>query len=83
MKMYTINDCKAEFYQNPFFARTNDEAKRLFSQAVNDKSQNNLMNQSPADFTLFECGSFDEVTGRVTSIEPMSLGNGLEYKKAE
>lgn len=82
MKVYTINDSKAEFYQSPFFARTNDEAKRLFAQAVNDvSSKNNQLAQSPSDFTLFGVGSFDEVTGLVTAITPSSLGNGLEFKK--
>lgn len=83
MKMYSINDSKAEFYQNPFFARTNEEAKRTFAQVLNDKNPNNQYAQSPSDFTLFEVASFDEVTGVVTGLVPFSLGNGLEFVKTQ
>lgn len=83
MKLFSIHDAKAEFHQNPFFARTKEEAKRLFAQAVNDTAPNNQFNQSPADFTLFEVGNFDEVSGELTPLPKTSLGNGLEFKKPE
>jgi len=34
----------------------------------------------PGDFTLFLIGSFDSDTGKITPINPQSLGTGVEYK---
>ncbi|QCQ85097.1 nonstructural protein [Blackfly microvirus SF02] len=82
MKIYTINDSKASFYMQPFYARQNGEAIRTFAQAVNDTSNpNNLMARSPADYSLYEIGEFDELTGQITPVNPVSLGNGVDFKE--
>lgn len=89
MNIYTILDSKAEFHMTPFFARTDAEAIRTFVQAVNDQdNKQNLMAQSPADFTLFYIGEFDEKSGLISASfatvddEPLrkSLGNGKDFQ---
>lgn len=83
MKIFTIFDSKADYYLPPFFARTNAEAIRTFSQAVNDSSHH--IGQNHADFTLFYIGDYDETTGfvdggRDDSRIHHSLGNGVDFK---
>lgn len=80
MKLYTIHDAKAEFYGQPFYARTNTEALRTFGQLVNDHQNGGLIAQSPADFTLFCIGEFDDLTGEVSSSGKQSLANGKDVQ---
>ena len=81
MKMYSIHDSKGGFYSNPFYARQNGEAIRSFMNAVDDPSPNNLMHRHPADYSLFEIGSFDDLTGVITPIDPKHLCNGVDIQK--
>lgn len=78
MKIYSIHDSKASFYDRPFFARTDGEAIRLFSDAINDEKT--PISAHYADFTLFGLGEFDEQTGVITPVTPRSLGNGVDFK---
>lgn len=82
MKIYTIFDAKAEFYNTPFFARTNAEAMRMFQQMISDRNPNNMASTHPEDFTLFEIGSFDELIGSVERIDKKSLANGVDFAKS-
>lgn len=78
-KMYTVHDAKASYYSPPFFARTNMEAIRTFTQAVNDPQHE--IGRNHADFTLFEVGEFDEQSGQITVLKaPAPLGNGVDFK---
>lgn len=80
-KMYTVHDGKAAFYSPPFYARTNAEAIRTFTQAVNDP--NHEIGRNYADFSLFELGAFDEQTGLLSVLKsPAILGNGVDFKQA-
>ena len=81
MKIYTINDSKAAFYGQPFYARSNGEAIRTFEGAVRTDTPDNQLNKYPADFSLFEIGEFDEQTGKITAIDPKHLVNGLDFKQ--
>jgi len=77
MKMYSIHDSKAMFYDRPFFARTDGEAIRMFSDAINDPKT--PISAHYADFTLFCVGEFDEQTGVVSPADSKSLGNGVDF----
>lgn len=79
LRAFSVRDQKAEAYLRPFFAPTAGMAIRSFSDAVNDESQE--MCRHADDYTLFEIGEFDEMTGTFTPCVPKSLGNALEYKK--
>lgn len=80
MKIYTIHDAKAEFHFQPFYARTNADAMRTFTQTVNDNNPQNLIAQSPSDFTLFYIGEFDEQSGVISPAERHSLANGKDVQ---
>lgn len=89
-KIYSIHDSKAAFFNVPFFQRNHDEAARSFGQIVNDSRPDNLLHQSPADFTLYCLGSFDEQTGELDGNNPAEsadlllekIANGLDVLKA-
>lgn len=80
MKIYCVYDCKVESYGTPFFFKTKGDALRGFSEVANDlKTQ---IGKYPQDFTLFELGSYDELTGKFTIYStPVALGVAIEYVK--
>ncbi|WNK15005.1 MAG: nonstructural protein [Microvirus sp.] len=82
MQMYSIRDNKADFYGQPFYARTKADALRSFSDAINGGVEQ--FSKHSSDFDLFYVGDFDELTCSILPIPNiMHLGNGAEYKKSE
>ena len=66
-KMYSVKDLKVGVYNPPMAQNTHGEAERTFSQVVNDK--NTTINQFPADYVLCYVGDYDDLTGRMTSLD--------------
>lgn len=62
---FAIRDNKAEAFNTPFFAPTRGLAVRSFQEAVNDPAS--PFAKYPDDFTLFQVGSFDDNTGRLSA----------------
>jgi hypothetical protein len=81
MNVYSIKDLKAAYFMQPFVSRNKGEAVRSFSSAVNDAgNSNNLMAKYPADYALFELGTFDEETGAIIPFPSLNLlGTGSDY----
>lgn len=80
MFIYCVYDSKAEAYMQPFFMQTKGQAIRGFDDVCNDASTQ--FYKHPADFTLFELGSFDDSNGHIeTYLAPVAIGNALEFKK--
>lgn len=77
MKQFVVYDSAAEAYGIPFYAKSTGEAVRSFSAAAKDPQTN--IARHPADFTLFETGTYDELRGIVTSVTHKSLGKAIEY----
>lgn len=65
LKIFCVNDLKAEAFLQPMFFRTAKEAIRAFSNACCDS--NTEFYKHAEDFHLYEIGSFDESTGVITS----------------
>lgn len=79
LKMYSVYDSKVEAYMKPFYMRARGEAIRSFAQEVN-RSDSDL-GKYPADFTLFEIGTFDESTCKLDVFEAkISIGTALDFK---
>jgi hypothetical protein len=76
-RLFTVFDSKSEVYMPPFTYRTKGEAIRAFTDSVNDSGSQ--MNKYPADFTLFDIGSFDDVTCKFDVQSPESIGNAIEF----
>lgn len=78
LKIYTIYDSKAEFYSKPFYATARGAALRSFTDACNDKNID--FGRYPADYTLFEIGTWDDSTASIVMHKaPVSLGVGVEF----
>jgi hypothetical protein len=81
LKVFSVYDSKAGFYGNPIYLHTKGEALRTWEDAANDPQSQ--IGKYPADFTLFEIGEFDNVTGEVAMYESKtSLGTAIEFKKS-
>lgn len=75
MFMYSFYDSKAEGYLQPFFATTRGLAIRMVMEALRNQEQ---MARFAADYTLFELGHFDTVSGEFKS-ECENLGQATQY----
>lgn len=80
-KMFVIFDSKASCYFPPWFLHRDEMAVRTFMDCVNDPKHNFGMH--PEDYTLFSIGEFEDCTAMVQSWAPVSLGNGVEFIKAD
>lgn len=79
LKMFTVFDSKAETYLRPFSMGSTGEAIRGFITTLN--SPDTEFCKYPADFTLFEIGTFDETTCKISLLPTLeNLGNGLHLK---
>lgn len=77
-KVFSIYDSKAAAYGRPFVDQSNGSAIRSVSEAANDKST--TLGKYPADFTLFELGTFDELSGKFDLLSaPFPLGCLIEF----
>lgn len=80
VKVYTVFDSKSELYLPPFYRRNKGEALRSWEASCNDPESQ--FSTYPADFTLFEMGEFDDVSGEFTlAPAKVSLGCAIEFKK--
>ena len=79
-KAFTIYDAKAECHSTPFFCDTVGLAIREMEQVVTDSKTS--VSKYPEDFTLFEVGSYDPQSGRLSGREALlPLGNGIEFAR--
>lgn len=79
LKAFSVHDSKANAFITPFFCPTTDVGIRSFQSAANDP--NSMFSQHPADYTLFEIGSFDVETGTLTPHKAAeNLGLALHHQ---
>ncbi len=80
-KIFSIYDQKAYAYLPPFTLPTADMAERTFMDCVN--AIDHAFCRNPADYTLFEIGTYDDNKGLISPHEVVrTIGNGLEYVKS-
>lgn len=76
--LFSIRDLKAEAYNDPFYAPTTAVALRLFE--TNVKDPNSDLAKYPADYRLYEVGSFNRETGELAMLEtPRDLGLATDF----
>lgn len=79
LNMFSIFDCKAKAYLQPFFSLNSDTATREFDAAVNGES---TFSKFPEDYSLFRLGSFDQVTGQTELLAtPDHVINAITLRK--
>lgn len=81
-KIYSIYDSKAEAYNQPIFVQTKGQALRAFTDEANNPDSN--ICRHAADFTLFEIGEYDQLTGNIQTYDiKTNLGCAIEFKKLQ
>lgn len=79
---FSVYDSKVGSYLPTFAARSRGEAIRMFETAANDVQHQ--FHKYASDYTLFEIGSFDDMTAQLISLDAkISLGTALEYIKSD
>jgi len=80
-KIFSIYDQKAYAYLPPFTLPTAAMAERTFMDCVN--ASDHAFGRNPADYTLFELGTYDDTKGLISPYEVVrTIGNGIEYRKS-
>lgn len=81
-KVYAVFDSKVKVFDPPFLMRNAAEALRSFTLAVNHQSnKDGKIATFPADYTLFEIGEWNDLTGSIVMHEAKtSLATGLDVK---
>lgn len=80
MFVYTIYDIAAGVYLRPFFARSDDESIRSFARIAENKED--IVGQSPQDFTLHRIGTWDDKEGELVGETPKKVVTALEVLAA-
>lgn len=81
MKVYTVYDSAVQAYDKPFVLRNKGEALRSWQEVANNKET--MICKRPSEFTLFEIGEWDDLTGVISLYETkMSLGLAADFQKA-
>lgn len=76
--MFSVYDSKGECYQPPQAYPTAGMAIRSFAAGANDKQS--AFGRWPEDFTLFEVGTYDDLTGKmIPHATPLSRGVAIEF----
>lgn len=65
MNLFTIKDSKSATYGAPFASPNGGSATRTVAMAMEDKTS--LLARYPADFELWQVGTFDESTAQLSS----------------
>lgn len=73
MIIVAVRDAKAEAFTRPWYAQKAGSAIRVFSDEVNRKDPDNPMYNHPADYALYEIGSFDDNNGQITPLDVPKL----------
>lgn len=74
LKIFAVFDSKAASFGTPFVDQSESSATRNFGDAVRDGSNpNNLWHKHPEDFSLFQIGEFDSLSGELVPCIPKNL----------
>jgi hypothetical protein len=77
LHVFAVYDVKAGYYATPFMLRSQGEALRGFQNECNNPQS--MLNSHPADFELFQLGTFDQDSGGIEPMTPFSLGTGQQF----
>lgn len=78
-KVFAVLDTQVKAFMQPFFSPTVGSATRAFRDAVNDPST--MLNKHPADYVLYEIGTWDDETGVIECQTPQQIGPAVMFKE--
>jgi hypothetical protein len=74
--VFAVHDRVVEAFGSPFTAQTEAEAQRMFLGAASDPST--YLAKNPADFSLYQVGTFNNAGGELSGIAPVRFICGLD-----
>lgn len=77
LKVFAVFDSAVTAFERPFFARHAAEAIRSFEDAVRDPQSPFI--KHPLDFTLFQLGDFNDVSGEFSGGPPQRLAAAADF----
>jgi len=78
MKIYAVRDNATEQYGNAMFLIGHGQAIRSFTDELNNKNNDNMLNKHPTDFDLYHLGEYDTDTGEFATTRPTRLAIGKD-----
>nr|WAE43564.1 MAG: nonstructural protein [Microviridae sp.] len=78
-EIYSIKDTKVSGFLTPFFVNNETEAVRSIKVAVQDSHLQLCIFSE--DYDLFKIGEFDEISGQITTCQPMFIVGCSKLKK--
>lgn len=79
--MFAVFDRAAGAFNRPFFAVSENMAKRAFTDEVNREDVQNSCFHHPEDFDLHYMGTFDDNTGKLDPHDPRPVCRAQDLKK--
>jgi len=67
-KIFSVRDIKVSVYNIPFHSDSEIQAVRTIHAAM-AQQPDMLISQFPQDYELFQLGEFEDVTGKITSLD--------------
>lgn len=64
--VFAVKDLAAQAFGRPMYMASTGVAVRGFRDEVNRAAEDNHMNRYPADFELYDVGTYDDSTGLTT-----------------
>lgn len=81
MKIFAIQDTKAQAFLPPFYMRNNAEALRALESTVNETgNRSNQIAAYPQDYVLCSLGEFDDLSGIITPTPPTIIETAINLK---
>lgn len=78
--MCAVKDELSETFYNPVFAKSEEEMIRLFEYQINSTP---LWKENPSDFSLYQLGNYNEITGEVRGNMKKIIGGRAVWRKDE
>ena len=79
----SVRDTKTEVFGRPFCLTSVGQGVRSFTDEVNRRNEDNVMFHHSGDFSLWQLGTYDDVTGLVTPCTPRLVVQANEVKEAK
>jgi len=76
--IFCVRDRAANVFGQPQFTASTGSAIRGFTDGVNRKDAQNIMNAHPEDFDLYLLGTYDDNTGEFETHTPKQIAVGKD-----
>lgn len=77
----TVRDRAANVFGQPFVAVSKGGAIRSFGDEIARVDPNNNLNKHPADFDLYQLGTYDDSTGLFDCGTPQQIAVGKDFAR--